>query len=263
MSRSFAITYTSPWCERRPLWPTTPFPRNFKHHNMTITPMGTYNVLIFMWYTVFSLIFEACKQHQCIFLEFTVLYRGEITKIAKCTERRAMFEYVGISTSSCGSPRALIGYKPPFDGNELCADHHWGISGDNSHHFPSDNAKNIQKTTQYNHTLSLSKLVYDNMDSYAAEDRWRFDLPLALQLKKPLQSQWWWLELTKILVEKSTNMDTSGQQQMTTYFQWLEMERNQQEVDAEVKVLESHPTPSRCWWQMNLFSIFGWRPMDP
>jgi len=127
MSRSFAITYTSPWCERRPLWPTTPFPRNFKHHNMTITPMGTYNVLIFMWYTVFSLIFEACKQHQCIFLEFTVLYCGEITKIAKCTERCAIFEYVGISTSSCGSPRALIGYKPPFDGNELCADRHWGI----------------------------------------------------------------------------------------------------------------------------------------
>jgi len=60
---------------------------------------------------------------------------------------------------------------------------------------------------------------------------------LALWLKKPLWSQQRWLELTKILVEKLTNMDTQGQQQMTTYF-W-------QEVDAEVKVLESRPQPSR------------------
>jgi len=105
--------------------------------------------------------------------------------------------------------------------------------------------------------------LYDNIDSYAAEDRWRFDLPLALRLKKPLRSRRRWLELTKILVEKSTNMDTSGQQQLTTYFQRLETERHQQEVDAEVRVSESHPTPSRSWQQLNLFSIFGWRPMDP
>jgi len=65
--------------------------------------------------------------------------------------------------------------------------------------------------------------LYDNVDSYAAEDRWRFDLPLALRLKKPLLSRRRWLELAKILVEKSTNMET-------TYFQRLENERNQPEV---------------------------------
>jgi len=58
-------------------------------------------------------------------------------------------------------------------------------------------------------------------------------------------------------------MDTRGQQQMMTYFQRLETERIQQEVDAEVRVSESHPTPSGSWQQLNLFSIFGWRPMDP
>jgi len=31
--------------------------------------------------------------------------------------------------------------------------------------------------------------MYDKVDSYAAEDRWHFDLPLALRLKKPLRSQ--------------------------------------------------------------------------
>jgi len=31
--------------------------------------------------------------------------------------------------------------------------------------------------------------LHDKVDSYAAEDRWHFDLPLALQLKKPLRSR--------------------------------------------------------------------------
>jgi len=31
--------------------------------------------------------------------------------------------------------------------------------------------------------------LYNNITSYAAEDRWHFDLPLALQLKKPLHSR--------------------------------------------------------------------------
>jgi len=45
--------------------------------------------------------------------------------------------------------------------------------------------------------------------------------------------------LTKVLVEKLTNMDMQGQQQMTTCFQQLDIERNQLEVDAEMKVSES------------------------
>lgn len=32
------------------------------------------------------------------------------------------------------------------------------------------------------------KKLYDNIDSYAAEDRWYFEMPLALRLKKPLCS---------------------------------------------------------------------------
>jgi len=68
-------------------------------------------------------------------------------------------------------------------------------------------------------------------------------LPLALHLKKPLRSQCRWLELTKILVEKSTNMDMRGQQQMMTYFQRLETERNQQEIDAEVRIWSPTQNP--------------------
>jgi len=52
---------------------------------------------------------------------------------------------------------------------------------------------------------------------------------------------------------------------MTTYFQQVELERDQSETEAEAeaRVPESNPQPSRSMQQLNLFSIFGWRPMDP
>lgn len=63
--------------------------------------------------------------------------------------------------------------------------------------------------------------LYENVDSYAAEDRWRFDLPLPLRLQKPLRSRRRWLTLTNVLVEKSTNNDTRGQSHITTFFETL------------------------------------------
>jgi hypothetical protein len=63
--------------------------------------------------------------------------------------------------------------------------------------------------------------LYHQVDSYAAEDRWRFDLPLALRLRTPLRSRRRWLSLTRVLVDKSTNHDPRGQSKLTTFFQVL------------------------------------------
>jgi hypothetical protein len=63
--------------------------------------------------------------------------------------------------------------------------------------------------------------LYHKVDSYAAEDRWRFDLPLALCLHTPLRSRRRWLSLTRVLVDKSTNHDSRGQSKLTTFFQVL------------------------------------------
>jgi hypothetical protein len=63
--------------------------------------------------------------------------------------------------------------------------------------------------------------LYNKVDSYAAEDRWRFDLPLALHLCTPLQSHHRWLILTRVLIDKSNNHDSRGQSKLTTFFQVL------------------------------------------
>jgi hypothetical protein len=47
--------------------------------------------------------------------------------------------------------------------------------------------------------------LYADVDTYSAQDRWRFDMPLALHLRTRLRSRNRWLLLTKILIEKSTS----------------------------------------------------------
>jgi hypothetical protein len=49
---------------------------------------------------------------------------------------------------------------------------------------------------------AITKL-YEKVDTYAAEDRWYFDLPLTLRLRKPLRSRRRWLVNARILVNKS------------------------------------------------------------
>jgi hypothetical protein len=61
--------------------------------------------------------------------------------------------------------------------------------------------------------------LYAAVDTYSAQDRWQFDMPLALRLRTRLQSRNCWLLLTKVLIEKSTNTDPQGQSWLTTYFQ--------------------------------------------
>ena len=68
--------------------------------------------------------------------------------------------------------------------------------------------------------------LYSKVESYAAEDRWRFDMPLSLRLRTPLRSRRRWLTLTRILVEKSSNYDSKGQRRLTTFFKVLRPRRS-------------------------------------
>jgi hypothetical protein len=63
--------------------------------------------------------------------------------------------------------------------------------------------------------------LYNKVDSYAAENRWCFDLHLALRLHTPLRSCRQWLTLTRVLIDKSTNYNSRGQTKLTTFFQVL------------------------------------------
>jgi hypothetical protein len=48
---------------------------------------------------------------------------------------------------------------------------------------------------------AITKL-YEKVDTYAAEDRWYFALPLTLRLRKQLRSRRQWLVNARILVNK-------------------------------------------------------------
>jgi hypothetical protein len=45
--------------------------------------------------------------------------------------------------------------------------------------------------------------IYAKVDTYSAEDRWYFDMPLAIRLHKPLRLRRRWLTNARILMDKS------------------------------------------------------------
>jgi hypothetical protein len=49
-------------------------------------------------------------------------------------------------------------------------------------------------------------------------DWWYFDMPLAIRLKKPLWSHWWWLTNARLLVAKSHSWINIGQVPLTMYY---------------------------------------------
>ena len=53
--------------------------------------------------------------------------------------------------------------------------------------------------------------LYANIDNYDVADRWYFELPLALRLRRPLRSRRRWLMNARILVDKSATRAMWGQ----------------------------------------------------
>jgi hypothetical protein len=64
---------------------------------------------------------------------------------------------------------------------------------------------------------AITKL-YDKVDTYSADDRWYFDMPLAIRQRKPLRSRGRWLVNARILVNKSADCASIGQTTMNQYF---------------------------------------------
>jgi hypothetical protein len=67
---------------------------------------------------------------------------------------------------------------------------------------------------------AITKL-YEKVETYSAEDRWYFDVPLAIQLRKPLRSRQRWLVNARIVANKSADQATIGQMTLNQYFTHL------------------------------------------
>jgi hypothetical protein len=63
--------------------------------------------------------------------------------------------------------------------------------------------------------------LYEKVDMYSAEDRWYFNVPLAIRLRKPLWLRRQWLVNVRILVDKSENRASIGQTTMNQYYPHL------------------------------------------
>jgi hypothetical protein len=82
----------------------------------------------------------------------------------------------------------------------------------------------------HNHELEASRTIrdanindvitklYANIETCDEADRWYFDMPLAIHLKKPLWSHQQWLTNTKLLVTKLHSQINIGQVQLTMYY---------------------------------------------
>jgi hypothetical protein len=101
---------------------------------------------------------------------------------------------------------------------------------------------------------AITKL-YGQVDSFAAEDRWYFEMPLALHLRKPLRSRKRWLTLARVLASKSGERVFVGQTPLTAFFQVLRNHRRVLNASLE-PVIE----PVR---QLVQTSLSAWRPQDP
>jgi hypothetical protein len=63
--------------------------------------------------------------------------------------------------------------------------------------------------------------LYTQVDVFAAEDCWYFDVPLMLWLCKPLQSRRWWLINARILANKSEQPTMIGQMTLNQHYPHL------------------------------------------
>jgi hypothetical protein len=103
---------------------------------------------------------------------------------------------------------------------------------------------------------AITKL-YDKVDMYSADDRWYFDMPLAIRLRKPLRSRKRWLVNARILVNKSADRASIGQMTMNQYFARIPSIRTVR--NASLERIES----VRGYIQTNLLSLWGSRTLGP
>jgi len=100
--------------------------------------------------------------------------------------------------------------------------------------------------------------LYAEVDTYSAEDRWYFEMPLAFRLRKPLRSRRRWLLLARVLADKSSDRATTGQRPLTAFFRILRTAHSR--VRQPVASASQPILPDTTYVQTTLF---GWTPRDP
>jgi hypothetical protein len=95
------------------------------------------------------------------------------------------------------------------------------------------------------------------VDTYSADDRWYFDMPLAIWLRKPLRWRRRWLVNARILVNKLADRTSIGQTTMNQYFAHIPSIRAVR--NASLERIESF----RGYIQTNLLSLWGSRMPGP
>jgi hypothetical protein len=99
--------------------------------------------------------------------------------------------------------------------------------------------------------------LYEKVDMYSAEDRWYFDVALAIQLRKPLRSRRRWLINARILVNKLADRTSLGQMTMNQYYAHLPSFWTVQ--NASLERIES----VRTYVQTSLLNFMGSRTLAP
>ena len=102
------------------------------------------------------------------------------------------------------------------------------------------------------------KKLYAQVESYAAKDRWYFEMPLVLRLRKPLRSRRRWLVNARMLAAKSNDRINIGQTPLTTFFQPVPSTRN-----VVTRTLGPAISTATEYVQTTLFNLQRWRPTDP
>jgi hypothetical protein len=103
------------------------------------------------------------------------------------------------------------------------------------------------------------KKLYDNINSFAAKDRWYFEMPLTLRLKKPLQSRRRWLvNAWVVLAAKLHQCIFIGQMPLTAYYPHLEGTRV-----VVNRMLGPSIAAVSNFVQTTLTNLPRWRPQDP
>jgi hypothetical protein len=83
----------------------------------------------------------------------------------------------------------------------------WEHRNDNLHNIKSDSCRKMRSTAV---DIEIT-LLYGKIGGMPIQDRWRFNTPLAMQLKMSLQSKQRWLSLTKMLVDSTHSTGGQGQ----------------------------------------------------
>jgi hypothetical protein len=100
--------------------------------------------------------------------------------------------------------------------------------------------------------------LYDKVERYLTDDRWYFDVPLAIRLCKPLRSRRQWLVNARILVDKLESWASIGQMMLNQYYPHLPSARTVRNASLGERI-----GSARKNIQTNLMNLWSSRMTGP